>query len=114
MHLGDYWMIIGDDPTGLGGHVVYSAVEFTYESIVSGKVVYHGPIYTQRFLPRWIYRGEECTMISVDTQCDGNKYLMIFSNEKECTEKFLKSLYESTWLSESWVRERFYRIKSYE
>jgi hypothetical protein len=44
---------------------------------------YSNEIYTQRFLPKWVYRGEKYTMICVDTHTDGNKFLQIFDNEKE-------------------------------
>ena len=40
-------------------------------------------IYTQRFLPRSVYRTEDYTMICVDTCTDGNKFLQIFDNSKE-------------------------------
>jgi hypothetical protein len=44
---------------------------------------YSYEIYTQRFLPKWVYRTETLTMISCDTRCDGNKFLCIFDNTKE-------------------------------
>lgn len=44
---------------------------------------YSAYIYTQRFLPKWVYRGAEYTMISIDTKTDGNKFLAIFDNAKE-------------------------------
>ncbi len=44
---------------------------------------YCNEIYTQRFLPKWVYRGEDYTMICVDTHTDGNKFLAIFDNSKE-------------------------------
>lgn len=44
---------------------------------------YSNEIYTQRFLPKWVYRGEEYTMVVVDTHVDGNKFLQIFDNSKE-------------------------------
>jgi hypothetical protein len=44
---------------------------------------YENEIYTQRHLPKWIYRGEDYTMIYVDTHTDGNTFLQIFSNDKE-------------------------------
>lgn len=47
---------------------------------------YENEIYTQRFLPKWVYRGEEYTMICVDTHTDGNKFLQIFDNSKEIKE----------------------------
>jgi hypothetical protein len=48
---------------------------------------YEDEIYTQRFLPKWVYRGEEYTMICIDTHCDGNKYLSVFDNSKEIKER---------------------------
>jgi hypothetical protein len=47
---------------------------------------YSNEIYTQRFLPKWVYRAEDYTMICVDTNTDGNKFLAIYSNEKELQE----------------------------
>jgi len=44
---------------------------------------YTNEIYTQRFLPKWVYRGADYTMIVVDTHIDGNKFLQIFDNLKE-------------------------------
>lgn len=40
-------------------------------------------IYKQRFYNKWIYRGEELTMIIVDTHIDGNKFFAFFSNNME-------------------------------
>ena len=40
-------------------------------------------IYTQRHLPKWVYRGAEFTMVVVDTRVDGNKFLRIFTNANE-------------------------------
>ena len=37
---------------------------------------YCNSIYTQRFLSKWVYRGGDLTMISVDTHTDGNKFLI--------------------------------------
>jgi hypothetical protein len=48
---------------------------------------YSNEIYTQRFLPKWVYRGDEYTMICVDTHTDGNKFLQIFDNKKEIKEE---------------------------
>lgn len=44
---------------------------------------YSNEIYTQRHLPKWIYRGEEFTMIVVDTNTDSNQFLQIFANKNE-------------------------------
>jgi hypothetical protein len=44
---------------------------------------YQNDIYTNRFLPKWVYRGPEYTMIVVDTHTDGNQLLQVFANDKE-------------------------------
>lgn len=44
---------------------------------------YVNEIYAQRFLPKWVYRADDYTMICVDTHTDGNKFLQIFDNSKE-------------------------------
>jgi len=84
--LNDYWFIDGDDQNGT---VFWSPHSFTTESLEKGETLYSGTIYTQRFLPKWVYRTDDYTMISVDTQCDGNKFLMIFDNKLECKDKTL-------------------------
>jgi hypothetical protein len=61
-----YWLADHDDEYGSYGNVLYKNV-----------------IYTQRHLPKWIYRGKELTLVVVDTQTDGNKLLQIFRNENE-------------------------------
>lgn len=43
------------------------------------------PIYTQRFLPKWVYKGADYTMVVMDTQVDGNKFLAVFDNAKKLT-----------------------------
>ena len=44
---------------------------------------YEGAVYTQKFLPKWVYRTDLYTMVCVDTKCDGNKFLMVLDNSKE-------------------------------
>ena len=44
---------------------------------------YSYEIYTQRFLPKWVYEGEDYTMIVSDTQMDNNKCLAVFDNKKK-------------------------------
>jgi hypothetical protein len=44
---------------------------------------YEDEIYTQRFLPKWVYRGAEITIVCCNPRTDGNKFLRIFDNEKE-------------------------------
>lgn len=66
------------------GYVRFSedAVNLSEENEEQGEY-YENEIYTQRFLPKWVYRGEEYTLICVDTHTDGNKFLQIFDNKKE-------------------------------
>ena len=44
---------------------------------------YENEIHTNRHLSKWVYRGKDYTMICVDTHIDGNKFLQIFSNDRE-------------------------------
>jgi len=74
-----YWLLTGE---GYGDKCAYWHEPMTVKSIEDG-AYYGGEIYTQRFLPKWVYRGEEYTMVCVDTRTDGNKFLMIFDNAKE-------------------------------
>lgn len=56
----------------------------TEEGIFDDDIEYYSnEVYTQRFLDRYVYCGEEYTMICVDTGTDGNKFLQIFDNAKE-------------------------------
>lgn len=89
------WMLVG----GNAGFVVYSPEPLTKESVEAGKKIYGGPVYAQRFLPKWVYRTETHVMISVDTRVDGNKFLMIFDAAKECTDDTLRETYAKKWLS---------------
>ncbi len=78
-----YWTING---TERNGEVVFAEGTTADEALkkIEGEGEYYSNIiYTQRFLPKWVYRGENFTMICVDTQTDGNKFLSIFDNAKE-------------------------------
>lgn len=46
---------------------------------------YSDEIYKQRFYDKWVYRGEEYTMVMVNTHVDGNRFLAIYDNSKEIT-----------------------------
>lgn len=58
----------------------------TKEQLFSDGDYYENVIYTQRFLPRWVYPAEDFTMICVDTRTDGNKFLQILDNSKRVEE----------------------------
>lgn len=49
----------------------------------SGGDYYVYEIYKQRFYNKWIYRGDNYTMIIVDTHTDGNKFFAVFDNNME-------------------------------
>lgn len=55
---------------------------------------YNAQLYTQRFLEKWVYETKEHTMISVDTQVDGNKFLMILSNKNKVDKPASNYIYE--------------------
>jgi hypothetical protein len=78
-----YWFVSGGQ--GHGGEVRFAKTAQDLDDEDAGNY-YSNEIYTQRHLPKWIYRGAEYTMIVVDTHTDGNKFLQIFDNSKEITE----------------------------
>lgn len=96
--LGYHWMLTGGDETGAGATFVYADKPFTKSLVKSGNI-YGAPVYTQRFLPKWVYRTETHTLISVDTRTDGNKFLYIVDNALECKDQTLKDLYTEKWLN---------------
>ncbi len=85
------WVTIPlDDQTDSYWHLEREAVRFadTIENLKNEDAgeYYENEIYRQRFLPKHVYRGEDYTMICVDTHTDGNKFLQVFSNELEVPE----------------------------
>ena len=73
---GYYWSLSGE---GYGDSVYFAQY---MEDFADGEY-YSDGIYTQRFLPKWVYRGKDYTMVVVDTHTDGNKFLQIFDNSLE-------------------------------
>lgn len=79
------WVVIPlDDATEYYWYL--EQYESGYGQVYFWKDYYGDEIYTQRFLPKWVYVGEEYTMISVDTHTDGNKFLRVFSNKLKVDE----------------------------
>lgn len=74
-----YWHI--SDGEGVGGQVHYAPTEEGHDN-ESGNY-YQDEIYTQRFLPKWVYRGAEYTAVCCNPGVDGNKFLRIFTNANE-------------------------------
>lgn len=50
---------------------------------IDGMDVYCDDIYPNRFLPTAEYRAKDYSMILVDTNTDGNKFLAVYDNTKE-------------------------------
>ena len=90
-----HWML-SQDATG-SGWVAWSEKPLSADVVEAGEEIYSAEIYTQRFLPKWVYRADEYTMVCADTRTDGNKFLMVFANDKECSDKALKELYAECW-----------------
>lgn len=74
---GYFWKLKGEGP----GTVHFAPTEDELAS-EEGDYFTHS-IYTNRFLPKWVYRAEDYTMVVVDTQTDGNVFLQVFDNAKE-------------------------------
>ena len=77
-----YWQL--NQNNNGSGEVVYHDEPLTNDCVEDGHC-FTDEIYTQRFLKKWVYRGEDYTMICVDTHTDGNKFLAIYDNNKEQT-----------------------------
>ena len=74
-----FWRLEGEGPGSL--HYADTEDELSSET---GQY-YVDEIFTQRHLPRWVYRGEHFTMVSCDPHTDGNVFLRILDNSKERT-----------------------------
>ena len=74
-----YWHLTGEVS---GDSVLFAKEE---QNLFEGTMEdgYSNQIYTQRHLPKWVYRGADYTMVVVDTHSDGNQFLQIFDNAKE-------------------------------
>jgi len=68
-----YWTLNGDS------EVRYAKTEEDLNDEASGNF-YVDEIYKQRFYSKWIYEGEDLTMIFCDPGTDGMKWFGIFSN----------------------------------
>ena len=93
---GDHWMLVNGE--GVGGYCVYSDKPLTAEILEAGEEIYGGPIYTQRFLKKWVYRTPTHVLVAVNTQTDGNRFLCVFDADKECTDDRLRAVYREHWV----------------
>ncbi len=77
-----FWRLEGEGP----GEVHFADSEQELQAQEGN--YYVNEIYTQKHLPKWVYRANDFTMICVDTHTDGNKFLQIFDNAKERPEVY--------------------------
>jgi hypothetical protein len=73
-----YWYLTGEGP---GDRVCFAETE--EELTAQDGNYFEAEIYTQRHLPKWVYRGADYTLVVVDTHADGNQLLSVFANSKE-------------------------------
>jgi len=71
-----YWALDGDSA------VRYAETEERLKDEADGEY-YEDEIYKQRFYSKWIYEGQDLTMIFCNPGVDGMKYFAIFSNSKK-------------------------------
>lgn len=79
-----YWMLVDSK-------VVFSEEKFTAKSMRDGKTIYSDVLYGKNA----IMHGESFTMIRVDTQTDGNKFLSVFDNSKRVKDETLAQVYRN-------------------
>jgi len=75
-----FWRLEGGE--GFGGSLRYAETEGDLNDPAES-ACYVDEIYTQRFLPKWVYRGAEFTIVCCNPGVDGNKFLRILDNTKE-------------------------------
>jgi len=75
-----YWQIYGDDP--LNQHIKYAE---NIEQFFSDRDYYQDDIYTQRFYNKWVYEGEDFTMVFCNPGVYGMKWFRLFDNKKRMT-----------------------------
>jgi hypothetical protein len=92
-----FWRLYGEGP----GFVRFADTEAMLDD--PGLNYYQDAIYTQRHLPKWVYRGKYYTTVCVDTHEDGNQLLRIFDNTKE-RHSVGVSRTEAAPLKASWMR----------
>ena len=77
----DYFWRLDCDDDGTGGNVRFAKSEDELANEEGS--CFENEIWTCRHLSKHVYRGAEYTMVVVDTQMDGNKFLQVFSNARE-------------------------------
>jgi len=88
------WWFLTDEESG---KLYYGYTELTKEVATEGEEFYSTDIYTQRHLPKWVYRASSCTLVCNDTHTDLNVFLTILPNDKEFKDEELKALVTKNW-----------------
>jgi len=73
----EYYWTLYENKDGSG------KVKYSHREHSEPDDLYTDEIFKQESLPQWVYRIDNYTMICVDTNLDGNKFLAIYDNEKE-------------------------------
>jgi hypothetical protein len=92
----DYYWLLHQETSG-NGEVLYSREPLTVEVLNLGRAYFSAQIYTQRFLPLWVYETDDFTLISMDPRTDGNRFLGIFDNKKKQNEEVLYPIHLTRW-----------------
>jgi len=88
------WWFLTDEKSG---KLYYGYTELTEEIALEGNEFYSSEIYTQRHLPKWVYRTNQYTLVCNDTHADLNVFLTIFPNDKELKDEKLKASVTENW-----------------
>ena len=88
-----YWMLTSEE----NGSLVTSRVPFTKESVEEGKKIFTAKVYTYRHLKKWVYRRDGHVLVLADTQTDGNVFLFILDESKECKDEALIQCAKDCW-----------------
>lgn len=75
-----YWQV---DPEGK----YYCRYAKSINDFYSDGDYYEDEIYTHRFYDKWVYEGEDFTMVICDPKVDDMKWFRIFDNKKRLTLK---------------------------
>jgi len=73
-----------------GESVVYADPDKKMDLITLSGEHYQDEIYKQRFYDKWVYEGEEFTMIFCNPGVDGMKWFRVFRNDRRVTERILE------------------------
>lgn len=85
-----HWFVTEEEVVGSGDPM-------TVESVTSGWDIFGGIIYRRRSSAESVLKAGGYTMICVDTQTDGNKFLAVYDDAKLCADPAVIEAYEENW-----------------